>query len=113
MKAIEERHEAWDTFQIAAIFIVDIMENVAEYEDLNNDNPPRIPHADTNQPIARPWNTPNYCFRCVILGHTFHNCPNTQIIGCKVEGCKKDYNPAAHKNLKSILLKEKEKEVRR
>ena len=49
------------------------------------------------------------CFRCAIMGHTFHNCPNTQIIGCKVEGCKKDYNPAAHTNFKEHVAKGKAK----
>ena len=49
------------------------------------------------------------CFRYATMGHTFHNCPNTQIIRCKVEGCKKDHNPQAHKNFEEHLAKAKGK----
>ena len=45
------------------------------------------------------------------MGHTFHTCPNTQIVRCKVEGCKKDHNPQAHKNVKEYLAKAKEKKA--
>ena len=54
MKFIDEKHEAWETFQITAIYIVDIMDNVAEYEDLDNNTPHRAPRPETNHPILDP-----------------------------------------------------------
>ena len=47
------------------------------------------------------------CFHCAQPGHTIHDCPNTNIIGCKVEGCRKYHNPAAHKNFEEHLAKGK------
>ena len=43
------------------------------------------------------------------MGYTFHTCPNTNIIRCKTEGCKKDHNPLAHTNFEEYLAKSKER----
>ena len=51
------------------------------------------------------------CFRCGQMGHTFHTCPNTNIIGCKTPGCKKDHNPLAHKNTQKYLSKAKDRKA--
>ena len=48
------------------------------------------------------WMLKKGCFKGGQMGHTFHSCPNTNIIRCKTEGCKKDHNPLAHKALRNI-----------
>ena len=61
MKAVEDKRVAWETFQTSAIYILDGIENVAEGEELiATPNTARNPCGEPQNPIVRPWNTPNY-----------------------------------------------------
>ena len=51
----------WETFQMSAVYIVGIMSNVSEHEDVGNNTSNREPNNSTaNNSTTRPWNTPNY-----------------------------------------------------
>ena len=58
LKVVEDKHMDWETFQMSAVYIVGIMSNVAEHQDVGNNTPNREPNNSTaNNSITRPWNT--------------------------------------------------------